>query len=288
MTIQDVSANLGIQWKTAKEIEKQRLRCKYKNMDYSNVRFIAIDEFSIKKGHVYQAVVINLESREVIYVGEGRSQGCLDGFWVKVKKQNVSIEAIAVDMWPTYLNSIMEHSPNSLVVYDKFHIVKKMNKALSDVRKKLYRQETLAENKKLLKGTRWLLLYYSDKLPGKAKDRLQEALGVNKPLAEAYYLKEELGLLWNQLNAGEALDFLKLWCEQAMETKLGPLIKFTNMPKAHRTSIVNWYKHLISTGPLEGMNNKIKVLKKKAYGYRDLESFNLKILDIHNNRYALT
>jgi len=98
MTIQDVSANLGIQWKTAKEIKKQRLRCKYKNIYYSNVRFIAIYEFLIKKGHVYQAVVINLKSREVIYKGERHSQGYMDGFCAKVKNLNVFIEAIAVDM----------------------------------------------------------------------------------------------------------------------------------------------------------------------------------------------
>lgn len=287
MTIQDVSANLGIQWKTVKEIEKQRLKVKYKNMDYSNVKIIAIDEFSIKKGHVYQTVVMDLETRQVIYVGKGRSQDCLDGFWAKVRKQKASIEAIAVDMWPAYLSSIIEHSPNSEVVYDRFHVIKKMNEALSDVRKKLYRQETLAEKKKVLKGTRWLLLYNTNNLTDKGKSRLQEALELNKPLAEAYYLKEELNLLWNQLNAQEALDFLNLWCEQAYETKLTPLIKFANTLKVHRTGIVNWYKHLISTGPLEGMNNKIKLLKRKAYGYRDMEFFNLKILDIHNARYAL-
>ena len=287
MTIQDVSINLGLQWKTAKEIEKKRLKYKYKNIDYSNVRLIAIDEFSVKKGHIYQTVVMNLESREIIYVGQGRSQDCLDGFWAKIKKQKATIEAVAVDMWPAYLNSIMEHSPNSLVVYDRFHIIKKMNEALSNVRKMLYQQESLIDNKKLLKGTRWLLLYNANNLSDNGNSRLQKALTVNKPLAEAYYLKEELGLLWNQLNANEAQKFMDIWCEQAIATKLTPLIKFANTLKAHRSGITNWYQHLISTGPLEGMNNKIKVLKRKAYGYRDMEFFNLKILDLHNARYAL-
>jgi len=162
-----------------------------------------------------------------------------------------------------------------------------MNEALSDVRKMLYRQESLAGNKKLLKGIPWLLLYNANNIKGEGKERLQKAHVVNKPLAEAYYLKEDFGLLWQQLNSKEALDFLELWCEQAEATGLSPLKKFAITLKAHRTGILNWYKHLISTGTLEGMNNKIKVLKRKAYGYRDMEFFNLKILDIHNVRYAL-
>ena len=287
MTVQDVSQNLDVQWNTVKQIEKQRLQVKYKKIDLSSVTHIAIDEFSIKKGHIYQTVVMDLKTRRIIYIGLGRAQNCLDDFWKKVKQQKVCIETVAMDMWPAYIGSVLEHSPDSHIVFDKFHIIKKLNEAISDVRKMMFHQETDLNNKKLLKGTRWLLLYNRKNLKEKGSQRLQEALSINIPLAQAYYLKEDLQLLWDQLNEQDANQFLNLWCEQAYSTGLTPLKKMANMLKSHRTGILNWYKHQISTGPLEGMNNKIKVLKRKAYGYRDFEYFNLKILDLHTSRYAL-
>lgn len=120
MTIQDVSCNLGVQWKTIKEIDKKRLHSKYRSIDYSSVRLIAIDEFSIKKGHTYQTVVMDPDKRQVVYIGMGRARECLDGFWKKVKKQEAKIEAVAMDMWPAYFLSVMEHSPGSTIVFDRF------------------------------------------------------------------------------------------------------------------------------------------------------------------------
>ncbi len=287
MTVQDVSQNLGIQWNTVKQIEKQRLQVKYRNIDLSFVTNIAIDEFSIKKGHVYQTVVMDLKNRRIIFIGQGRAQECLDGFWKKVKHQKASIETVAMDMWPAYIGSVIEHSPDSLIVFDKFHIVKKLNEAIGDVRKMLFHQETDLNKKKLLKGTRWLLLYNQQNLNEKGHSRLEEALAINQPLAQAYYLKEDLQQLWDQLNSQDAGRFMDLWCEQAEATGLSPLKKFANMLKSHRVGIINWYTKQVSTGPLEGMNNKIKVLKRKAYGYRDIDYFNLKIMDLHTSRYAL-
>lgn len=287
MTVQDVAKNLDVQWNTVKQIEKQRLQTKYRSIDLSSVTDIAIDEFSIKKGHVYQTVVMDLKTRRIVFIGQGRAQECLDGFWKKVKRQKASIKTVAMDMWPAYIGSVLEHSPDSHIVFDKFHIVKKINEAISDVRKMLFHQEKDLNKKKLLKGTRWLLLYNQQNLNAKGSSRLQEALSINQPLAQAYYLKEDLQQLWDQLNEQDAMRFMDLWCDQAESTGLSPMKKFSNMLKSHRTGIMNWYKNQISTGPLEGMNNKIKVLKRKAYGYRDIEYFNLKILDLHTSRYAL-
>lgn len=287
MTVQDVAQNLNIQWNTVKQIEKQRLEVKYRHIDLSSVSDIAIDEFSIKKGHVYQTVVMDLKTRRIIYIGQGRAQECLDPFWKKVKRQKANITTVAMDMWPAYIGSVLDHSPDSHIVFDKFHIIKKLNEAISNVRKALFHQEKDLNKKKLLKGTRWLLLYNQQNLKETASQRLQEVLKINEPLAQAYYLKEDLQLLWDQLTEKDANDFLDLWCQQAHLTGLEHLRKFANMLKSHRSGILNWYKKQISTGPLEGMNNKIKVLKRKAFGYRDIEYFNLKILDLHTSRYAL-
>lgn len=236
---------------------------------------------------MYQTVVMDLDTRRIIYVAEGRAKECLDSFWRKVKAQKAKIKAVAMDMWPAYIGAVTEHLPDADIIYDTFHIFKNMGKTLSSIRKQLYRDETDLNKKKVMKGTRWLLLYNQENLHSSGKEKLDQALKMNLPLAQAYYLKESLRDLWNQINGTFAEIFIEQWCQQAEATGLTLLKKFAKSLKAHRTGILNWYKHHISTGPLEGMNNKIKVLKRKAYGYRDIEFFNLKILDLHTTRYAL-
>ena len=119
------------------------------------------------------------------------------------------------------------------------------------------------------------------------KEQLQQALEINKPLAMAYYLKEELRLLWAQNSVEKAKDFLGKWVAKAYASGITVLKKIANTLLAHRSGIFAWFKYPISTGPLEGLNNKIKVLKRQAYGFRDNEFFKLKIYAIHQSKYAL-
>ncbi len=287
MTIEDISHNLGMSWNTVKDIEKTYLKRHFSRPDLTGVRYIAIDEFAVSKGHEYMTVIMDLDSKRVLYVGKGRSQESLQKFWKRVKKKNVPIQAVAMDMWPAYISSVMNNCPGADIVFDHFHIVKMLNKKLDEIRRDLYRDEKEYNKRDVLKGTRWLLLKNSDNLTDRAKERLEDALEVNKPLASAYYLKEELKLLWTQVSLDKALNFLESWVAKAYETGLFKLREFANTLMAHRSGIINWYKHYISTGPLEGLNNKIKVLKRKAYGYRDMEFFKLKIYALHRSRYEL-
>lgn len=287
MTIEDISHNLGMSWNTVKDIEKTYLKRHFSRPDLTGVRYIAIDEFAVSKGHEYMTVIMDLDSKRVLYVGKGRSQESLQKFWKRVKKNNVLIQAVAMDMWPAYISSVTNNCPGADIVFDHFHIVKMLNKKLDEIRRDLYRDEKEYNKRDVLKGTRWLLLKNNDNLTDRAKERLEDALEVNKPLASAYYLKEELKLLWAQVSLDKALDFLESWVAKAYETGLFKLREFANTLMAHRSGIINWYKHYISTGPLEGLNNKIKVLKRKAYGYRDMEFFKLKIYALHRSRYEL-
>lgn len=287
MTIEDISHNLGMSWNTVKDIEKTYLKRHFSRPDLTGVRYIAIDEFAVSKGHEYMTVIMDLDSKRVLYVGKGRSQESLQKFWKRVKKNNVLIQAVAMDMWPAYISSVTNNCPGADIVFDHFHIVKMLNKKLDEIRRDLYRDEKEYNKRDVLKGTRWLLLKNNDNLTDRAKERLEDALEVNKPLASAYYLKEELKLLWAQVSLDKALDFLESWVAKARETGLFKLREFANTLMAHRSGIINWYKHYISTGPLEGLNNKIKVLKRKAYGYRDMEFFKLKIYALHRSRYEL-
>jgi transposase len=287
MTIEDIAHNLNMSWNTIKNIEKVYLQRHYSSPDLSRVRRIAIDEFSVAKGHVYMTVVMDLDTSRVLHVGNDRNQESLQKFWNRVKKKNIAIEAIAMDMWPAYISSVMGNCPGADIVFDRFHIVKILNTKLDELRRDLYRDERELNKRDVLKGTRWLLLRNNNSLTEKAKYRLEAALEINKPLAAAYYLKEELKLLWMQESLENALKFLESWVAKAYETGLAKLREFANTLMAHRTGIINWYKHYISTGPLEGLNNKIKVLKRKAYGYRDFEFFKLKIYALHLSRYEL-
>ena len=289
-TIQDVASFLKVSWNLVKRIDKENLQRRYSKPKLKTVTHIAIDEFAFRKGHKYNTVAMDLKTGQVLFVGEGRRASTLDPFWKRLKSSGAQIQAVAMDMWPAYIDAVSRHLPKASIVYDRFHIIRIFNEHLSNIRRELYREETDINHRKLLKGTRWLLLKNQSNLDDKKDERkrLEQAISVNKPLAVAYYLKEELGLLWKQDNVESARKFLGRWVARAISSGISRLKLFAKSLLAHREGIFNRYHHRISTGPLEGLNNKIKVLKRKAYGYRDNEYFKLKIYALHSTRwYAL-
>jgi len=289
MTIEDSSRIAGIGWDTVKRIEQSYLSRHYSKPRLKDVAYIAIDEFAVQKGHKYMTVVMDLESHHVLFVGDGKSAQTLEPFWKRVRCSGANIQAVAIDMWPAFIDAVTNNLPDAQIVFDRFHITKMVNDALSELRKQLYRDETILNKRPVIKGIRWLLLKRSDNL-NEEKDehkRLQQALEMNKPLATAYYLKEELRLLWAQDSVEQAKSFLGKWVAKAYASGIKVLKKIANSLLAHRTGILSWYSFPISTGPLEGLNNKIKVLKRQAYGYRDKQFFKLKIYAIHQTKYAL-
>lgn len=224
------------------------------------VRSLAIDEIAIAKGHRYLTVVMDLDSGAVVFVGDTKGHEALIPFWKLLGRYKDNIEAVASDMGQAYLFAIRENLPNAVHVLDHFHVVKSFNDKLSDLRRDLYREAVSGLQKDVLKGTRWLLLKNPENLDASKNEmaRLEEALQLNKPLATAYYLKEELRGFWNKASKATA-----------------------------DKAILAYYDYPISTGPLEGMNNKIKTMKRQAYGFRDIEFFKLRIKSLHKTKYAL-
>ena len=233
--------------------------------------------------------MLDLDSGRVIHVGKGRSGQALNGFWRRLRSSRAQIEAVATDMSPAYIEAVKKHLPQAALVFDRFHIMKLFNDRLSELRRELYREATDVLEKRVLKGTRWLLLKNWENLDQERNEhqRLEDALVVNRSLAIAYYLKEELRQFWEQPGRITAELFLDDWCARARASGIQMLIKFANTLQGHRSGLLAWYEHRISTGPLEGVNNKIKTLKRMAYGYRNQEYFRLKILAIHKAEYAL-
>ena len=288
-TIQDVANHLGMSWDIVKEIQKEHLQLHYGRPDIKHVKHIAIDEFAVKKGHKYMTVVVDLDTGIIIYVGEGKGMDALEGFWIRIKRNKVQIEAVAIDMSPAYISAVTNNIPEAQIVFDHFHVIKLYNDVISKLRRDLYNQETDINKRELIKGTRWLLLKNNEDLDDEKdeKKRLNEALAINQPLTIAYYLKEDLKLLWEMGSKENAKKFLGKWVAKAFASKIPRLKKFANTLLAHRTGIFSWYDYPISTGPLEGLNNKIKVMKRQAYGFRDTEFFKLKIYSLHEKTYAL-
>jgi transposase len=289
MTILDVANHLGVCWDIIKDIQKRYLTKKYKRPRLKHVTRIAIDEISIGKGHRYLTVVLDLKTGAVIFVGDGKGVDSLKPFFKRLKYSKAEIKAVAIDMSPSYTAAVLENLPESTIVFDHFHVIKLFNDKLSDLRRAIHREAEGPLQKKVLKGTRWLLLKNSCNLNEQKneKERLEEALSLNKPLATAYYLKEDLMQVWIQVCKTDARTILTDWIKKAQSTGIEMLQKFAKTLAAHAFGILNYYDYPISTGPLEGTNNKIKTLQRQAYGYRDMEFFKLKIYGLHEAKYAL-
>lgn len=289
MTIQAVARHLGVSWDVIKEIQKRHLQKRFKRIRFKGLRQIAIDEIAVGKGQRYITVVLDLESGAVVFIGEGKGADALDPFWKKLRAAGAKIEAVASDMSAAYLWAVAENLPDAVHVLDRFHVIKLFNEKLSNLRRDIQRQAETKEHKQVIKGTRWLLLKNPDHLDQtrNERQRLDDALRLNAPLATAYYLKEDLRQLWEQTSRRTAERFLDDWIARAEASGVTMLKKFANTLRLHRRGLLNWYDYPISTGPLEGTNNKIKTMKRQAYGYRDSEFFHLKIYTLHETTYAL-
>lgn len=289
MTIKDLALHLDVSWDVVKDIQKRNLGRHYSRPKLKGLEQIAIDEISIGKGHRYLTIVLDLKSGKVVFVGDGKGTDALNPFFKRLKRAKAKIKAVAGDMSPAYISAVLENLPKAKIIFDHFHVVKLFNERLSNLRRKLFREAVTTMEKEVIKGARWLLLKNPENL-NKARNeaqRLREALEMNQPLAVAYYMKEEFRLLWSQPDKESASAFLTDWIKRAKLSGISMLKKFAKTLAAHRFGIPAYYDYPISTGPLEGANNKIKTMKRQAYGYRDMEFFKLKIMAAHKARYAL-
>lgn len=289
MTLSAAAQHLGVSWDVIKDIQKQYLRTHFARPRLRELKQIAIDEISIGKHHHYLTVVLDLESGAVVFVGEGKGADALELFWKRLRAAKACVEAVATDMSPAYLMAVHDHLPGATHVLDRFHVVKLFNDKLAELRRQVWTSTEKVEDKRILKGTRWLLVKNADNLDETRNEhqRLEDALRINKPLATAYYMKEDLGQLWEQINKRHAGRFLDDWLARAEVSGVRMLVRFARTLRLHRTSLLAWYDCPISTSPLEGVNNKIKTMQRQAYGYRDQEFFRLKIFAIHRATYAL-
>lgn len=289
MTIQDVARHLGVSWDVIKDIQRRYLKRRFARPRLKSLRLIAIDEIAPGKGCRYLTVVLDLESGAVVFVGKGKGVAALAPFWKRLRSSGARIEAVAIDMSPSYIEAVRSCLPRATVVFDHFHLIKAFNEKLSRFRCKLHREIKDRRHKDVLKGTRWLLLKNPEHLDESRNERqrLEEALAINQPLATAYYMKEDLRQLWSQPDKARATVFLDDWCSRAEVSGIPMLRRFAKSLIKHRDGVLAYYDFQISTGPLEATNNNIKTMQRQAYGFRDEEFFRLKIYALHTMKYAL-
>jgi transposase len=194
----------------------------------------------------------------------------LRDFWIRLRRAGAKIEAVATDMSSAYIDAVTTHLPSARLVFDRFHVMKLYHEKLSELRRALHHQLKDTLQKDVLKGVRWLLLKRPEHLDPARREpqRLAEALRLNEPLATAYYLKAELDEVWEQDDEESAQALLMDWIVYAESTGIRMLHSFAQTLRLHAMGILAYYDHPISTGPLEGTNNKIKTMKRQAYGFR--------------------
>ncbi len=286
MTLADVAGAVGLSWDTAKKIVTPYLKRTVKATRFKGLRYLAIDEVYVGKKRKFYTLVINQSTGQIVWVAHGRGSACLRGFWRRLRLAKAKIKAVSMDMSAAYWKAVRDNLPEAAVVFDKFHIVKLLNDRLDVIRRKLVR-EAEESLKAYIKGTRFLLLSRRSNLTKGKMYSLDIALRSNQSLFAAYYLKEELLLLWAQPTAKAMRNFLEEWCRRALSTGLAPFKSLVKTLRSHRKGILAWFEHPINSGRMEGINNKVKVMTRSAYGYRDEAFFILKLYNLHHTRQEL-
>ena len=288
-TIQDVARHLDVSWDIIKDIQKRNLVKKFSKPTLKSLKEIAIDELAIGKGHRYLTLVLDLRSGAVVFVGDGKGAKALKPFWKRLRASHAKVRAVATDMSRAYIQAVRDYLPKAIHVFDHFHVIKLYNQKLGAFRRELYRELTDANERRLLKGTLYLLLKNPENLDDERNEaeRLADALALNTPLTIVYYMKDDLRQVWWQANKAAARRVLDDSIRRAEAAGIDMLKRFAATLREHHDGILAYYDCPISTGPLEGVNNKIRTMQRQAYGFRDPEFFKLKILALHTTKYAL-
>lgn len=279
-SIKSVAKQYGLHPHTVKEIDKAALEEELPDIGEGNPKVIGVDEFAVRRRHRYGTVVADFPERSVLYVGEGRTKDSLGAFYKLLGPEKcLKIEAVAMDMWSAYEEATREHCPNAKIVYDPFHLIAAYGREVIDKVRSQEAKKASEMDGYFIKGSRYLLLKNRINLDPSRDEpaRLSELLKFNKKLNTVYTLKDDLKQLWHYRRESWALKWFDGWYRRAIRSRIEPLKQFAKRLKNRLDGILAHCRYPIHTGFLEGINNKIKVIKRVAFGFRDLNYFFLKI-----------
>ena len=279
--IKDVAKEHHIDWHTVKELEKQYMREQIRRAGQARPRVIGVDEISIRKGHIYRIVVSDLEKRRPIWFGgRDRKEESMDEFFAFLgAKRSKRVRLAVMDMWKAFENSTHKNAPQAAILFDKFHILAHLGESLDKVRKQEYARLE-GKQRKFIKGQKYALLSHRRNLRGSARKNLKILLAANKRLNTAYVLRESFSQLWDYKSEAWARKFFERWRDSLKWQRLKPYKKFAEMIDAHWDGIAAYCnpENKVPLGFVEGLNNKIRVIQRRAYGLRDEEYLRLKVL----------
>ncbi len=280
-TIKDVAQELHLDWHTVKELEKQYMAAQLARAGNPAPKTIGIDEISIRKGHTYRIVVSDLiRGRPIWFGGQDRSEASMRQFYDWLGKNKAQRLRLAVmDMWKPFRRVTNERAPQAAILFDKFHVLRHLGEALDQVRKTEYARLT-GKDRRYIKGQKYTLLSHRENLDLDGRKALKTLLAANQRLNTAYLLKESFGQMWSYEREGWARRFFENWRASLKWQRLKPYEKFAEMIDRHWDGIAAYClpENKVSLGFVEGLNNKIRVLQRRAYGLRDEEYLRLKIL----------
>jgi len=280
-TVSDVAKEHGLDWHTVKDLDKHYMNAQVERVGTPAPKVIGIDEIAIRKGHIYRIVVSDLVRRRPIWFGgDDRSEASMDQFyaWLGEKKAH-GIRLAVMDMWKPFRNSTQSRAPQAAILFDKFHVIKHLNEALDQIRKSEYARME-GKDRRYIKGQKYILLSREENLTTNGKKSLAALLAVNKRLNTAYLLKESFGQLWDYERESAARKFFDSWRESLTGQGLRSFERFAAMIERHWSGIAAHCRaeNKVSLGFVEGLNNKIRVIQRRAYGLRDEEYLRLKVL----------
>lgn len=280
-SIADVARSERLDWHTVKRLEMRYMQEQLERAGKARPAVIGIDEISVRKGHEYRIVVSDLEKRQPIWFGgEDRSQASLDQFYEFLgEKQSKRVRLAVMDMWKAFRTSTQAKAPQAAILFDKFHVLRHLSDALDTVRKQEYARLT-GRRRTFIKGQKYALLSHPQNLSGDARKNLKLLLGANKRLNTAYVLKESFAQLWDYNSEAWARKFFENWRAQLKWQRLKPYEKFAELIERHWDGIAAYCRpeNKVALGFVEGLNNKIRVLQRRAYGIRDEDYLRLKVL----------
>ena len=276
-----VAELFGLHWDSVRLLERRALQAALEKLPKAQPKRLVMDEFALFKGHRYASVVLDADTRRVLWIGEGRSRAAIRPFFEELGPEGCArIEAVAMDMNTAFDLEVRQHCPQARVVYDLFHVVAKYGREVID-RVRVDEANRLRHDKparKVIKQARWLLLRNPENLKREEQQlRLQDLLAANQSLMTVYLMKAELKTLWSPTTAWGWRSAWKQWLRLAGESEIPALKQFAKRLRGYWRGILSRVRWPMHTGQLEGINNRIKVIKRIAYGYRDSEFFFMKI-----------
>jgi transposase len=280
-TIKDVAKELRLDWSTVKALEMQYMGAQLRRHPPRKPAIIGIDEVSLRKGHVYRIVVSDLvRHRPLWFGGEDRSEESMNAFYEELgSPASGRIRLAVMDMWKAFSKSTRRHAPQAAILYDKFHVLRHLGEALDLVRRSEYARVS-GTDRRFIKGQKYTLLSSRENLTSTGRANLRRLLKANKRLSTAYLLKESFEQLWDYRQEGWARRFFDNWKDGLKYQRLPSYEKFAAMIERHWEGIAAYCRpeNKVALGFVEGFNNKIRVLQRRAYGLRDEEYLRLKIL----------